>query len=123
MKTILVADDDQHTRELLGEILRGEGFHVLEALDGDQALKLIEKQPVDLLITDRTMPVLGGLELLRRLQQDKRSIPSLMISAYGEEELWGEAIGLGARDYILKPFKAGEVVALVKKVFSGGTSK
>jgi CheY-like chemotaxis protein len=119
-KIILVVDDEKNTRELLREILLGEGYQVVEAEDGEKALEIIQKQKIDLIITDRSMPVLGGLELLQRLKRDRKSIPSLMISAYGEEELWGAAIGQGARDYILKPFKAQDVLNVVRKVFSGG---
>ena len=114
-KTILVVDDDPSGRRLLREILEQDGYSVLEAEDGEFALELIEKKPVDLLITDRSMPRLDGLELLAKLRELEKTIPSLMISAYGEEALWGQAIGLGAVDYLLKPFKAEDVLQIVRK--------
>ena len=118
-KTILVVDDDPSSRSLLREILAEDGYHVLEAEDGEFALELLDKKPVDLLITDRAMPRLGGLELLKKINEKKRTLPSLVISAYGEEALWGKAIGLGAVDYLLKPFKAEDVLNLVRKALSG----
>jgi DNA-binding response OmpR family regulator len=118
-KTILVVDDDADSRSILREFLLEAGFDVLEAADGVMALGLIEKRPVDLLITDRSMPGLGGLELLKKLREQKRMIPALMISAYGEESFWSQAIGLGAVEYLLKPFKSEDVLKIVHNALSG----
>jgi CheY-like chemotaxis protein len=114
-KTILVVDDDPSARSLLREILLEDDYSILEAEDGEFALELIEKKHVDLLIADRAMPRMGGLELLAKLQKKEMAIPSLVISAYGEETLWGQAIGLGAVDYLLKPFKGEDVLKIVRK--------
>ena len=92
-----------------------DGYSILEAEDGEFALELIEKRPVDLLITDRSMPRMDGLALLTALKRKKKAIPALVISAYGEETLWGQAIGLGAVDYLLKPFKPEDVLRIVRK--------
>jgi CheY-like chemotaxis protein len=118
--TILVVDDEATTQNLLREILTVDGYNVVVADDGEEALRLLEKTPVDLLIVDRSMPRMGGLELLAKLKEKKLNIPSLVISGYGEESLWGQAIGLGAADYLLKPFEAEEVLRLVKKALPGG---
>jgi CheY-like chemotaxis protein len=123
MKTILVVDDDKAVRGLLLDILRPEKFTLLEADDGQTALEVIAKERVDLLIADRAMPGLGGLELLKALRDQGKTIPSVIISAYGEEELWGEAIALGATDYLLKPFSAAAVLKVVRKSLSGETKK
>ncbi len=96
-------------------MLSVQGYDILEAEDGLKALKIINKEKVDLLIADRAMPNMGGLELLEKLREEKKSIPSIVISAFGEERLWAEAIGLGAEDYILKPFSAQDVIRAVKK--------
>jgi CheY-like chemotaxis protein len=118
-KTILVVDDDADSRLLLREYLTGAGYDVVEAADGIMALGLIEKRPIDLLITDRSMPGMGGMELLIKLRDQKRMIPALMVSAYGEETFWSQAIGLGAVDYLLKPFKEDDVLKMVQKAFAG----
>lgn len=114
-KTILVVDDDPSSRTLLREILLEDGYSVLDAEDGEFALELLESRSVDLVITDRSMPRMDGLTLLSKLRETKKAIPVLMISGYGEESLWGQAIGLGAVEYLLKPFKAEEVLKVVNK--------
>ena len=114
-KKILLVDDDPKIRALLREILSALPHQVLEAEDGEHALEIIGKEPVDLIITDRSMPRVDGLELLRTLKDQNRMIPALMISAYGDEEMWASAMGLGAEDYILKPFDADNVMKIVKR--------
>jgi len=115
-KRILVVDDDSTARLLLREILEPAGFDILEAQDGLQALVLIEERGgVDLLITDRAMPGMDGMALLKTLRDKKRLIPAIMVSAFGEEGLWSEALSYGAADYLLKPFQHDEVLRLVKK--------
>jgi DNA-binding NtrC family response regulator len=114
-KTILVVDDDEKIRTLLREILGSRKYRILEAQNGREALDVIHRETVDLIITDRAMPMMDGLDLLKKLQEEKREIPSLMISAYGDETMWGQAIGLGAEDYLLKPFSTESVMKIVKK--------
>jgi DNA-binding response OmpR family regulator len=118
LKRILIVDDDGSMRELLRDILAPEGYAFLEATEGQEALSLLKKNKVDLVITDRSMPGMGGLELLGQLKTVHKNIPTLMISAYGEEKMWGDAIGSGAQDYILKPFKPEEILKAVNKILS-----
>ena len=118
-KTILVVDDDDASRVILREMLLEAGYDVVEAADGLMALGVMEKRAVDLMITDRSMPGLGGLELLGKLKEKKKLVPTLVVSAYGEESFWGTAIGLGAVDYLLKPFKAEDVLKIVEKSLNG----
>ncbi len=115
MKKILVVDDDKNARAVLRDILIANAYDVMEAGDGQEALGIVHRDSVDLIITDRSMPGLDGLALLRALREEKRGLPVLMISAYGEERLWAEAIGLGAKDYILKPFDPDSVLKEVRK--------
>jgi CheY-like chemotaxis protein len=122
MSTILVVDDDQSSRALLQEILSLAGHEVVQAEDGRQALERVEQGSIDLVITDRLMPCMGGLELLQALARRPVVIPAIVVSAFGEEALWGQAIGLGAKEYLLKPFKADDVLALVRKYAAGGPS-
>jgi len=123
MKKILVVDDDRVSRSLLGEILRPAGYDVVEAEEGKQALKIVDADKIDLIITDRAMPGMDGMGLLQALRQRKTTIPTVVVSAFGEESMWGEAIGLGAQDYMLKPFAAQEVLKVVKKLLSKKASK
>ncbi len=114
-KTILLVDDDEKMRTLLREILGRRKYHIREAQNGREALDLIHKETVHLIITDRAMPEMDGMELLQKLRDENNEIPTLMVSGYGDEELWGAAIGLGAEDYILKPFSSESVMKIVKK--------
>lgn len=123
MATILVVDDDAQTRGLLREILSSGSYEILEAADGRQGLEIAKKQKIDLIITDRDMPLMNGLEMLKALKDSGRLIPSLMVSGYGEEKMWGDAIAYGAMDYLLKPFKTDDIVKRVKKTLSGGKTK
>jgi CheY-like chemotaxis protein len=113
-RTILIADDDVKIRALLRDIIGGS-YHVVEVEDGLQALEVIRKQPIDLLITDRMMPGLDGLMLLKKLRDEKKAIPTLVISGYGDEDMWAAAIGLGAEDYLLKPFTPESVLQVIQK--------
>jgi len=117
-KRILIVDDDVQMRTLLREILNTGVYEVVEAEDGKAALALTHKQKIDLVITDRTMPKMDGLQLLKALREEHNQVPALLISAYGDENLWAEAIGLGAEDYILKPFSSESVMNVVKKKLS-----
>jgi len=113
-KKILLVDDDIKIRALLREILDVLPYDVVEAADGKEALERLALQPVDLIITDRSMPHMDGLEFLKNLRQTDKTVPVLMMSAYGDEELWGEAVELGVEDYLLKPFDPDSVLKIVK---------
>lgn len=115
MKRILIVDDDANTRALLCEILSLRSCQVLKAENGQQALEILHREAVDLLITDRSMPGMDGLELLRKLSDEKNPIPVIMISAFGEERLWAQAIAFGAKDYLLKPFRKEDVLKIIDR--------
>ncbi len=122
-KKILVVDDDGDTRSLLAQILEDQDYEVFQAEDGLVALERIKNNPVDLVLTDRAMPHMDGMALLMRLREEHPQVPVLMISAYGEEAFWVQAIGLGALDYILKPFRTEDVVKSVHRAFRGAKKK
>jgi len=123
MKKILLVDDDKTSRLMLADMLKTQGYVVLEARDGREALETIGRQPIDLIMTDRAMPGMDGMTLLQILSERQIPIPAIMISAYGEEKLWGQAMSLGAKEYLLKPFKLEEVLNVVERYLSGGNSK
>jgi CheY-like chemotaxis protein len=112
-KTILVVDDDVKMRALLREILNILPHDIVEAGDGQEALNIIRQRKVDLIITDRSMPRMDGLQFLKKLRERDKNTPVLMMSAYGDEELWASAVGLGAEDYLLKPFTPESVIKVV----------
>jgi two-component system, NtrC family, response regulator PilR len=101
---ILVVDDERSMRELLAIVLRREGYEVLLAENGRAAIELLEREPVDLLISDIKMPDLSGVEVLRAAKKIDPDILGIMITAFASTETAVEAMRLGACDYLSKPF-------------------
>jgi two-component system, NtrC family, response regulator PilR len=101
---ILVVDDERSMRELLAIVLRREGYEVLLAENGRAAIELLEREPVDLLISDIKMPDLSGVEVLRAAKKIDQDILGIMITAFASTETAVEAMRLGACDYLSKPF-------------------
>ena len=103
---VLIIDDTEATRELLARRLRREGYHVVEAANGQAALELIAMQNFDLILLDMMMPDLNGYEVLTRLKTDVRfrHIPVIVISALDEIDSVVRCIEAGAEDYLSKPF-------------------
>ncbi|MFH0793506.1 MAG: sigma-54 dependent transcriptional regulator, partial [bacterium] len=112
---ILIADDEEGIRFVIGEALRREGYEVTQARDGEEALTLLRNQKFDIAILDVKMPKRTGIEVLsegRRLQPDQIF---LMITAYGSREIALQAIREGAYDYFTKPFEIEELRIVVKR--------
>jgi two-component system response regulator PilR (NtrC family) len=101
---ILVVDDERSMRELLAIVLRREGYEVLLAENGRSAVDLLEREPVDLLISDIKMPDLSGVDVLRAAKKIDQDILGIMITAFASTETAVEAMRLGACDYLSKPF-------------------
>jgi Response regulators consisting of a CheY-like receiver domain and a winged-helix DNA-binding domain len=113
MSRILVVDDDSHIRELVKVFLRNEGFEVIEAGDGVEALSRLETIKADLAIIDVMMPNMDGWELCQELKATF-DIPVLMLTAKGETSQKLKGFQLGTDDYLVKPFEPLEMVARVK---------
>ncbi|HEV8346320.1 MAG TPA: sigma-54 dependent transcriptional regulator, partial [Vicinamibacterales bacterium] len=101
---ILVVDDERSMRELLAIVLRREGYEVLLAENGRTAIDLLEREPVDLLISDIKMPDLSGVDVLRAAKKIDQDILGIMITAFASTDTAVEAMRLGACDYLSKPF-------------------
>jgi two-component system response regulator PilR (NtrC family) len=101
---ILVVDDERSMRELLAIVLKREGYEVLLADSGRAAIALLEREPVDLLISDIKMPDVSGVEVLRAAKQIDSDILGIMITAFASTDSAVEAMRLGACDYLSKPF-------------------
>ena len=110
---ILIAEDDRDIRDLLRLYLEGEGFRVLEAENGAQALTLAREQTPDMAILDVMMPEMNGFEMTRALRRYS-NIPILILSARSQDNDKILGLNLGADDYIAKPFNPVEIVARVK---------
>jgi len=110
---ILVVDDERSMRELLTIVLRREGHRVFVAEHGDEAMAVLEREPIDVLISDIRMPGMSGVDLLRAAKRHDPDIVGIMVTAFASTETAVEALRLGAYDYITKPF---DVEALKAKV-------
>jgi two-component system response regulator AtoC len=113
-ETLLIADDEAAFVELLGDHLAGCGFRILKASDGVEALQLLKKHKVDLLLTDLQMPRMTGLEVVETLARQDLLPPTVVMSAYGSLETALQAVRLGAIDYIPKPFRLPEMELKVR---------
>lgn len=115
--TILVVDDEQMMRDLLTKILSRDGYRVICAAEGQEALEMIGRQKVDLIISDMKMPRLNGFELLKAVKKDFPEIGMIMMTAYGDTYTVKDALLLGADEYLTKPFKSFEVSLLVERAY------
>ncbi|MDA8209422.1 MAG: response regulator transcription factor [Actinomycetota bacterium] len=122
--TVLVVDDEYALRRVLVSYLAKEGYKVLEAQDGQDALNVLGKHQVDLALVDVMMPGMDGFALVRELRK-RTDIPVIMLTAKGEETAKVAGLEIGADDYMTKPFSAPEVVARVRaqlRRYRGGFS-
>ena len=110
---ILVCDDDKEIVEAIEIYLSQEGYHILKAYDGIEALEVLEKEEVNLLILDVMMPRLDGIRATLKIRE-KNSIPIIILSAKSEDADKILGLNIGADDYVTKPFNPLELVARVK---------
>ena len=118
MKTILIADDEEHLRLLVRKTLETEDYRILEASDGRRALELARKERPDLVILDWMMPESPGIEVLKALREDPdtTATPVVMLSARSQRVDRNQAVLLGIRGYLVKPFSPLELMQLVERV-------
>lgn len=116
VEKILVADDEQEIRNLLGSFLKSQGYEVVLASDGNQALQLAEKENPDAMILDVRMPGLDGLEVCKRLKEHEqtRLIPVIFITGFEDNKM--EALNIGGDDFVNKPFDMAEISIRVRSV-------
>lgn len=117
-KTILVVDDSQSIREAVGFTLQKEGYNVVKAEHGKDALRYFDTEPIDLVITDLHMPEMNGIELtveIRKLAEYSR-VPVLVLTTESQVAKKMEAKKAGATGWIVKPFVHETLLAIVKKV-------
>jgi DNA-binding response OmpR family regulator len=113
MKSILIVEDEQLIAELQRDYLEVSGYNVDIATDGEQGLKLGLSGDYDLILLDLMLPLISGFDVCKQIRE-KINIPILMVTAKKEDIDVIRGLGLGADDYITKPFKPGELVARVK---------
>jgi two-component system, NtrC family, response regulator AtoC len=113
--TVLVADDDAVARDLLVEVLSREGYHVLSAADGNEAIKASQSAVIDLALIDLRMPGLDGLELLHRLTRTVPDVVVIILTAFATMDTTIATIRAGAYDYLSKPFRMEEIKLVVRR--------
>ncbi len=114
-KRILIVDDEPRYLRLLEANLRTEGYEVVTAQDGLQAIEVFSSQPIDLVLLDIMMPRLDGFATTQRLREFS-NVPIIILTAKGEEQDRVRGLDLGADDYLVKPFSATELLARVRAV-------
>lgn len=117
---VLVADDEADIRLLARFMLRPEGYEVVEAGSGEQCLDVLREGGVDLILLDIRMPGIDGWEVLRRVRADPehRHTPVIMMSAHSSGHTRAEAKRAGCDDYVVKPFKEGDLTATVAELIA-----
>jgi len=116
--TVLVAEDEGALVTLLRYNLEREGYRVLEAMDGEEALLVASEEKPDVVLLDWMLPQLSGIEVCRRLRtrQETRNVPIIMLTSLGEESDRVRGLDTGADDYITKPFSMTELLARLRAV-------
>jgi two-component system chemotaxis response regulator CheY len=118
MKTVLSVDDSASLRQMVAFVLRGGGYEVIEATDGEDGLAKLRGQEVDLILSDINMPKMSGLELTRQVRAMPRYqfIPIVLLTTESHPEKKQEGKAAGATAWIVKPFNPDQLLAVVKKV-------
>ena len=120
MKRIMTVDDSISIREVVALTLRDAGYEVIQAVDGRDALELLAKESVDMLITDLNMPNLDGIGLIRSVRQDRanRFIPIIMLTTEPHDTRKQEGKAAGASGWLVKPFKPEQLLGVVRMVLA-----
>lgn len=116
LRKILIVDDEENVRHMLGLVLGRAGYATTAVVSVDAALAALAAERHDLVLTDLRMPRRSGLELVREVKERHPEVYVLLMTAYGSMDLAIEAMGLGAYDYISKPFKPDEILLALRKV-------
>ena len=114
-KRVLIVDDEPRYLRLLDANLRTEGYEVVTANDGQQAIDIFSSQPIDLILLDIMMPRLDGFAACQRIREFS-NVPIIILTAKGEEQDRVRGLDMGADDYLVKPFSATELLARVRAV-------
>lgn len=118
MTTILTIDDSASIRQMVSMTLSAAGHTVVEAINGQDGYDKAIAQPVDAVITDLNMPVLNGIEFVRKYRQhpSSKGVPIILLTTESDDELKRQAKEAGATGWIVKPFKQDQLLAIIKKV-------
>lgn len=115
MAKILVVDDAMFMRNKTSRLLQENGYEVVEASNGEEAVERYVKENPDLVLMDITMPVLDGIESLKQMKEHDPEAKVVMVTALGQKSMVLEALKAGARDFIVKPFQSDALLEAVRK--------
>ena len=115
MPAILIVEDEAKMRRLLELNLGEDGFTTFSAEDAETGLRLLQQNPIDLVVTDLKLPGMNGLEFLQAVKRQNAALPVVVMTAFGSVETAVEAMKAGAADYVLKPFSLSEMRMVVRK--------
>lgn len=117
-QTVLVVDDSASIRQMVGAILKGAGYDVLDAIDGEEGLATAQASGVDLVLTDHNMPRMDGLHLIRSLRAlpQYKAIPILMLTTEAGDDMKAHGRAAGATGWLVKPFDPSKLLQIVKKL-------
>ena len=113
MYKVLICDDDKDILDAIGIYLAGEGYAILKASNGNEAVRIVENEDVNLVVMDIMMPVMDGLTAMAKMREIS-NIPVILLTAKGEDTDKVLGLNVGADDYITKPFQPVELIARVK---------
>lgn len=118
MPSILAVDDSASMRKMVSLTLTGAGYHVVEAVDGQDALEKAQQHAIDLVLTDQNMPGLDGLGLTRRLRENPKfqATPILILTTESCDQMKQAGRSVGATGWLVKPFDPGRLVEAIRKV-------
>jgi DNA-binding response OmpR family regulator len=123
MTKILIAEDDDHTRDALREVLTMEGYEVIAASDGLQAVDFFRAENPDFVCLDVMMPGLNGYEVCKQIRKQDEKVPILFLTAKAEEIDTVLGLELGADDYMTKPFGVKEIIARIRAILRRTASR
>ncbi|MDP3254126.1 MAG: response regulator [Hydrogenophaga sp.] len=118
MRSILAVDDSASMRKMVSFTLTGAGFHVVEAVDGQDAFEKAQTHSIDLVLTDQNMPNLDGLGLTRKLREQAKfkTIPILILTTESSDQMKLAGRSAGATGWLVKPFDPGRLIEVIQKV-------
>lgn len=118
MRSILAVDDSASMRKMVAFTLSGAGFHVVEAVDGQDALDKAQHHTIDLVLTDQNMPGLDGLSLTRKLRENPRfkTTPILILTTESSDQMKMAGRAAGATGWLVKPFDPARLIEVIQKV-------
>lgn len=117
--TILVVDDEKEICDLFNEALTQEGYEVVTATDGVEALSLGRQSRLDVALLDIKMPGMDGIEVLQKLREVKKDVEVIVLTGYGTLKTAKEAMRLGAYDYLTKPFDLRLIKEIIREALEG----